>query len=427
MRRIVLWTRRRNLLLAVVLASAACAREEMPPGTGPDFEAPAVVEMFPAPRSAVPGLDEDAYVRFDEPMGDPRSVARLVETSPAGLYEIDAGRSSVRIRPIDGWRPNVVYTFRIPPGLRDLVRNQTREPIEFLFTTGPEFFDTRAGGAVWDREAVRRVRDIAVHVIGGDSIPYAAVTDTGGNFAISGLPHGDYWAFAFRDQNRNRTLERDFEPHDSGHVSLTDSTSIVELEFWLTPPDSTPPVLGSAQATDSLTLRLEFDDLLEPEAPLDAASVRVAGADTGEEWAVSEFVVGDMAPPASPANDVGLDSLGLGEAADSAESRRIPVQSAEGGPAAASEEQEVRAQPQRFVSVRLARSLIAGTYAVSARGFVNLRLLSGGGDTTLVYEPPPVVPEEEAAEDGADGEGDVADPAVDEIGDDDPADEGEGP
>ena len=248
MSRNVLCAGRRNLLLGVALIGAACAREEMPPGTGPDFEAPAVVEMFPLPRSAVPDLDEDAFVRFDEPMGDPRSVSRLVETSPAGLYLINAGRKSVRIRPSDGWRPGVVYTFRIPPGLRDLVRNQTREPIEFLFTTGPEFFDTRAGGAVWDRETVRRVRDIAVHVIGGDSIPYAAVTDTGGNFALSGLPPGDYWAFAFRDQNRNRTLERDFEPHDSGRVSLSDSATLVQLELWLTPPDSTPPLLASGTA-----------------------------------------------------------------------------------------------------------------------------------------------------------------------------------
>ena len=55
-------------VLAILLVS--CAREEMPPGTGPDFEAPAVVEMFPRYGSAVPGMDEDAYVRFDEPLGD---------------------------------------------------------------------------------------------------------------------------------------------------------------------------------------------------------------------------------------------------------------------------------------------------------------------------------------------------------------------
>ncbi|MBT8478580.1 MAG: Ig-like domain-containing protein, partial [Gemmatimonadetes bacterium] len=283
MKRNTLQAVRLHLLLGVALVCATCAREEMPPGTGPDFEAPQVVEMFPAPATAVPDLDEDVYVRFDEPIADPRSVARTLETSPAWLYEVNAGRRNVRIRPVDGWRPGVVYSFRIPPGLADLVRNRTRSPIEFLFTTGSQFYDTRTVGEVWHRETVRKVRDIAIQVLGADSIPYAAVTDTGGNFALRGLPVGAYWAFAFRDQNRNRTLERDFEPHDSGHVALDDSASVVRLELWLTMPDSTPPALGLAEVRDSLNVRLNFDDLLDPEASLEQASVRVTQAESGVE------------------------------------------------------------------------------------------------------------------------------------------------
>ena len=384
MKHIVMRTRRAYPLLGVAVAFAACAREEMPPGTGPDFEAPAVVEMFPVSGSAVPDLDEDAYVKFDEPLGDPRSLARVIETSPAWRYEINAGRSTVRIRPIDGWRSGVVYTFRIPPGVRDLVRNVTREPIDLLFTTGPEFFESRAGGTVWDRETVRTVRDIAVQVMGEDSIPYAAVTDTGGNFAFRGLPIGDYWAFAFRDQNRNRTLERDFEPHDSGRVSLSDSTMIVELELWLTPPDSTAPLLGSVSANDSLTLRLEFDDFLEPDASLDGASVSVVAVGTGDDWPVAEFAVGDLAVAVEREEGVKSDSLAAEVAVDEAEVSPVV--------------EDERARPQRFVSVRLARPLAGGDYGVSARGFLNLRLLAGGGDTTFVYEPPPPIPEEEPSE-----------------------------
>jgi hypothetical protein len=399
MRCIIFRTRRAYLLLGVAVAGSACAREEMPPGTGPDFEPPAVVEMFPVSGSAVPDLDEDAYVKFDEPLGDPRSLARVIETSPAWRYDINAGRRTVRIRPIDGWRPGVVYTFRIPPGVRDLVRNTTREPIDLVFTTGPEFFESTTGGTVWDRETVRKVRDIAVQVVGEDSIPYAAVTDTGGNFAFRGLPIGDYWAFAFRDQNRNRTLERDFEPHDSGRVSLSDSTTIAQLELWLTSPDSTAPLLGSVSASDSLHLRLEFDDLLEPDASLDGASVNVVAAETGDEWPVAEFAVGDLAAALGPEDGEGAvepDSLAGEVALEDAEV--IPVL------------EEGRARPQRFVSVRLERPLAGGEYDVSARGFPNLRLLAGGGDTTFVYEPPPPVPEEDpeaaAGEEGREAEED---------------------
>ncbi|MGB5527561.1 MAG: hypothetical protein WBN79_11905, partial [Gemmatimonadota bacterium] len=193
-----------------------------------------------------------------------------------------------------------------------------------------------------------------------------------------------------RDQNRNRTMERDFEPHDSGRVSLSDSTTIVQLELWLTTPDSTAPLLGSVGASDSLTLRLEFDDLLEPDASLDGASVGVVEVGTGEEWPVAEFVVGDLAVAAAPEDGVEPDSLAGEVALDDPEV--IPALQVD------------RARPQRFVSVRMGRPLIGGEYDVSARGFRNLRLLAGGGDTTFVYEPPAAIPEEEPAQEESDGD-----------------------
>lgn len=377
----------RHILCALVIGG--CAREEMPPGTGPDYQAPSVVETFPTQGAAVPDLDGDAFIKFDEPLGDPRSLSRVVQTSPAWPYDIRAGRTSLRIRPRDGWRPGVAYTFRIPPGLRDLVRNQTREPIELSFTTGEEFMATRVGGVVWDRETVRKMRDIAVQVTGGDSVPYAAVSDTGGNFALAALPTGYYWAYAFRDQNQNRLLDRGFEPYDSGLVSLPETTSAVRLELWLTVPDSTAPILGSARATDSLNVRLEFDDLLEPDAPLDSASVRVSRAETGEAWPVERFAIGDLALP---------DSIGSDEAVDTAAVAPGEDASPENGQPPPVEALELRARPQRFVSVRLGRALTEGTYDVSARGFINLRQLSGGGDTVMVYEAPPASPVEEAGD-----------------------------
>ena len=399
-------------VLAIVLA--ACAREEMPPGTGPDFDPPAVVEMFPEYGAAVPDIDEDAFVRFDEPMGDPRAVARVLETSPAWFYEVNAGRRNVRIRPRDGWRPGVVYRFRIPAGLRDMIRNQTREPIDFLFTTGAELSATRTSGRVMDRETVRSVRDASIIVLGLDSIPYWAVSDTGGNFTVPSLPVGDYWAFAFQDQNRNQALDREFEPHDSGHVSLPESGSVVDLEFWMTAPDTTAPLLGAAEATDSLHLRLDFDDFLEPDSLLSDAVVRVVLRESGDEWPVEEFVVGGLAvikdttsiEPADSAQ-VGLVGEELEVPPDTAEEERQDVALSQRPESGARDSGDVeRSRPQRFVTVRLGRALSGGTYDVSARGFLNLRLLVGGGDTTLVYVPPPPPaenPDPESGEEMGDG------------------------
>jgi hypothetical protein len=354
------------------MLTCACANEEMPPGHGPDFDPPAVIETFPIDGSAVPGLDDDAYLRFDEPLGDPRSLVSRLVTSPAWTYDVKAGRSSVRIRPRDGWQPNVVYRFQIPPGLRDLIRNVTREPIELLFTTGASLTRTRATGRVFDRATVRAVREAAVLVVGSDSVPYAAVTDTGGYFSVPSLPIGEYWIYGFQDQNRNRRLDRAFEPYDSGRVALPDSQSVADLELWMTAPDSTPPVLASAGAVDSLRLRLEFDELLEPDADLTEAGVRVTSVDAGGDWPVESFVVGQEVVPDTVVADSSV-----------AQPPRLPSRGPE-----TQLEVELRTRPQSMVSVRLGRPLTDGTYSVHAEGFANLRGLRGGGDTTFVYAPP---------------------------------------
>ena len=422
---------------AVAFLVGGCAREEMPPGTAPDFEAPAVVEMFPAFGAAVPDLEEDAFVRFDEPLGDPRSLSRTVQTSPAWLYEIRAGRRNLRIRPSDGWRPGVVYTFTIPPGLTDLVRNRTAQPIELLFTTGPELTATRTAGKVSDRETVRGVRDAALLVLGADSVPYAAVSDTGGNFALEALPVGEYWAYAFRDQNRNRMLDREFEPHDSAAVRLTETNSVVSLDLWLTAPDSTPPQLGLSEALDSLRIRLEFDDMLEPEALVDGdATVNVVAEGTDEAWPVAEFVVGQALSSAVSDSVDFPEGEGEGEAevAPEPEAEReaisgVPPDTAGAVPDTTGVLPEgedegltvpARERPDRFVTLRLARPLIEGTYRVSASGFVNLRGLSGGGDTTFVYTAPP----EPAPEPEVPAEIEGVEAEDEDAGDGEPGDEG---
>jgi hypothetical protein len=277
-------------------------------------------------------------------------------------------------------------------------------------------------GTVWDRETVRTVRGAAFRVIGSDSVPYAAVADTGGHFVLPALPVGEYWAYAFRDQNQNTVLDRDFEPHDSGRVLLPDPTSIVRLDLWLTSPDSTPPQLVSATATDSLRLRLEFDDLLEPDASLAEASVSVALSTTGEEWPIAEFVVGDLPVVDSTAVDsagIAADGDSIAAASESAAVRSdslpvgaevqrdssilepgMPEIASPGEAPIAGEAPIERARPERFVRVLLERALTGGVFEVRAQGFLNLRLLTGGGDTTMVYEPPPPVPGPESVEVG---------------------------
>ncbi|MEJ2547932.1 MAG: hypothetical protein P8125_08960 [Gemmatimonadota bacterium] len=47
-------TRASGCRVVLVSLAAGCANIESPPGTGPDFEPPSVVERYPAPGAIVP-------------------------------------------------------------------------------------------------------------------------------------------------------------------------------------------------------------------------------------------------------------------------------------------------------------------------------------------------------------------------------------
>ena len=350
-------------LLAMV-AAAACAKEEPPPGTAPDRTPPQVTETWPAYGDSVSGLDGDAWIRFDEPLSDPRGVDRSLEASPAGVYAVNPGRSRIRIRPESGWRQGVVYYFRIPTGLTDLVRNRTQAPVELLFRIGSAVPPTVVQGRAYDRVTGRGTRGARLLFLSADSVPYTAVSDTGGVFRLPGLPYGQYDAAVFVDQDRDLTYDAQFEPGAVVPIELSEASPSLSFDAWMIPADSTPPVLASAEVLDSLSLRLTFDDPLDSDASLDGVSV-VVRRDEGGTWAVAGIVVGR--PPA--------DTEDPGE----------PAAVARPTPAAA------------FLTVSFEAALAAGSYGVSVSGVPNLRGLPGGGDTTFVYEPPrpESTPEEE--------------------------------
>ena len=402
---------------ALAATTLTCANVEAPPGTAPDFEPPGVAERYPAPGSIVPDLSGDAWIRFDEPVQAPRNLERGLDLSPAWDWRFNPRVSGFSVRPREGWRPGVVYRIRIPAGVSDLIRNRTAQAIEWSFSTGPEITDTRVDGIVYDRVTVAGVRDARVLFLPADSVPYSVVSDTGGVYGMRALPPGDYSVFAFQDQNRNRRLDADREPWDSARVSLPEPDSRYALDLWMVPPDSTPPVLLTAVPFDTVTLVLEFDEPLDPEASLDSAVVTVRTQDGTRSIGVTGLEVGEASagPGVAPAetesdtDDVGdaeavgdtlavADSAAVQDTAAAQDSVAIPGPPVEQDTSAADrrgrpstdrlQSAELRDLPYPTLVVRLEQALREDTFRVSASGIPNLRGLTGGGDTTFVYVAP---------------------------------------
>lgn len=425
----------------VVALVSTCANVEAPPGSGPDFDPPAVLERYPAPGAVVPDLDDDASIRFDEPIQSPRNLERGLDLSPAWDWKFNPSTRGFSVKPREGWRTGVVYHVRVPRGVADLLRNTTRTSIEWTFSTGPDISRTRIDGTIYDRIQGAGVRDARILFLPQDSIPYSVVSDTGGVFSMNSLPPGEYLVLGFLDQNRNRRLDRGMETYDSAVVSLPDSISRHALNLWMIPPDSTPPVLVGVVAFDTVTVVLEFDEPLEPEASFDSVRVSVTPALGGAELPVAGLRVGQSGTPGSvppvrtvpggetpdPVADdemeVRPDSLDVPEGVEVADSIRGVADSVgvrgDSIPAADSlavdlqepgepgrpgrpglGNAEARERPYPFLIVTLEQALTEDSFRVSVGGVSNLRGLTGGGDTTFVYVAPlPALAPADAEED----------------------------
>jgi hypothetical protein len=106
--------------LGAALCATACANLGAPPGGPPDMAPPLIVSINPDSGAIVPGLKDDLVIRFDEVIeeapgsgggfatgraGGGGSLASRVLLSPvAGRVNVSWHRSSIHVKPREGWR-----------------------------------------------------------------------------------------------------------------------------------------------------------------------------------------------------------------------------------------------------------------------------------------------------------------------------------
>jgi hypothetical protein len=269
----------RRLIVAVVLV--ACASQGDPPGGPPDAVPPVVVAI--APESGAVNVRPDRVeFRFDEvvserPSGAP-SLEQAVLISPTdGLPRVDWRRRSIAVRPRRDLKPNAVYTVTLLPGITDLRGNAMKTGASVIFATGPTIPNTRVTGILYDWVAGHAVRAGAIEAVAlPDSIVYVARTDSVGRFTLAHLPPGSYAVRGWLDANANRELDGR-EAYDSASVALRDTASLTLLAFV---HDTLPPRINAVEVVDSMTLRVELNQPLDPEQTVDTTRFRLTAPDS---------------------------------------------------------------------------------------------------------------------------------------------------
>ena len=269
----------RRLIVGVALL--ACASQGDPPGGPPDAAPPVLVGIVPESGAVntVPGRVE---FRFDEvvserPSGAP-SLEQMILISPSdGLPRVEWRRRTIAVRPRRDWKPNAVYTVTLLPGIADLRGNVMKAGASVIFATGPTIPDTRIAGTLYDWVAGTPARGGAIEAISlPDSIIYVTRTDSTGRFTLAHLPPGSYAFRAWIDANNDRDLDPR-EAYDSTSVALRDTATLTLLAFV---HDTLPPRINTVTVVDSMTLRVELNQPVDPEQAIDTTRFRLTAPDS---------------------------------------------------------------------------------------------------------------------------------------------------
>lgn len=388
-----------GLAAAGVIASGVlggCAHVA-PPGGGPvDSVPPVLIAVQPDSLSVNPGFRDRVRFLFDESVSE-QGVDRAVMLFPwEGLPDVNKGGDDIKVRPRDGWVDDRIYHIVIAPMIQDLFNNRIRQPIHYVFSTGIPIPADRVSGIVDDRMTARPLaggRVDFVHM--PDSLRYGAGADSVGAFDADALPPGDYVAIGYEDRDQNYRADP-YERADTQQIRL-EATDTLELMFQVFEHDTVPPTLARADAVDSMTVALEFDLFLDPEARLSKGQVEIVNR-AGEEvpldtllqdWEYRPWLQAQRSGEGGRAGASGTPDTSSAAQDTAAAGARVGLP---GGPSAQPAQGPLPVPARRILAVAL-QPILPDTYTVRARDIRGLSGLVGGGEVQYEQPPPPPPPE----------------------------------
>lgn len=399
----------RYTVALVALSLAGCAQARQPTGGEPITTPPRVVEVSPAPHSVLTEPNRPVVIRFDarlsERLEGVRTFEEAVLVSPqTGATRVRRRRRHLEISVAGGWQPGLIYHVLVLPVIRDLFDNVRREPVELVFSTGPEIPATAVAGLVDDRLAGRAMAEARIEATHHDAgHTYVTVTDSMGFFALRHIPPGEYQLHGWLDRNGNQ--RRDFpEPQDSARLAVSEQDTVV-LELALLPSDTTAARLASVSMIDSTKLELTFDDYFEPGPVEGTARVhRLEDSTFVAEGALFHASRLDSLRTAErEAEEAAADTVAAVVTDPTEAAAKRPDPSERRG----SQAQERRALPARELILVLPRPLeYDSRYLVVVEGVTNIHGLPDGGGTSPFRTPaPPVRPDTASTDTTSTGSG----------------------
>jgi uncharacterized protein (DUF2141 family) len=206
-----------SLILLYIFTSCASV---VPPTGGPrDTIPPKMIKSIP-PDQSINYSGKVFYFEFDERIIAENLRQKLIITPRIdGSWEEKPSKMGFRLIFEDSFEEDLTYTFNFRDAVKDITEKNPTRDNKFTFSTGDYIDSLSITGYITDLLKGDSLKEITVGLYNlNDTITifngspyYFTETDEKGKYEISNIKNGKYQLFAFRDANKNLTLQTNME------------------------------------------------------------------------------------------------------------------------------------------------------------------------------------------------------------------------
>ncbi|NND73290.1 MAG: Ig-like domain-containing protein, partial [Rhodothermales bacterium] len=283
--------------LSLVVFVSSCAVPVAPTGGPADSNPPQIEEISPE-RDATNVSTSLIEIRFSEYI-DQASFQRALQITPEPVNppQISWKKKLVRISLQDSLRANTTYIITLDTDLRDRNSVSIERPEIVAFSTGPEINRATLRGSVIDGLSGESQTGFEVHAyLMADSADfpteirkpdYRTQSSRDGTFEFSYLSESLYHVLAFRDLNKNKSLDTGEESGSSRTGqwdAVENDTTALSPTIATALSDTLAPAVRRASSISNRRTILSMSEGVDLDNNFDVAFIESSGVSSGPEW-----------------------------------------------------------------------------------------------------------------------------------------------
>jgi uncharacterized protein (DUF2141 family) len=231
-----------NLFLANILLflCGACATQTTPMGGPKDIKPPILVKSNPT-HNQKNFHSKTLVLTFNEAvvLKNPKEEI-IITPSPGKDIDIKAKGNSVTIEPKDGWKDSTTYNLSFREAVQDITEGNPALNLRLAFSTGPIIDSLSITGNIKYAlsEKIPELTTVALHTqdtfdIFKHTPTYFTKANKKGEFRLDNLKAGNYFIYAFDDNNKNLKVDSQNEhfAFKSKSINLTTKTEKITLSL----------------------------------------------------------------------------------------------------------------------------------------------------------------------------------------------------